>query len=348
MRLTPAGRPAKRQHDKDPKRVATGLQAAASDKHMSKQCGGMVRSQHLGYDCYATGTINGVQKIRCIMRGSRMPPHITPDILQILPTEMWWPERDHRSAHMMVDAVLTFDLGTLTAWRKQWPEHEFGFERFMDLAERRAAALREEAAKVQQAAGVGRVDKGEAAPQGGKAIPGQMALFPAAPVQLDPHGSRSNDGGMNGWATDTFVVRFEDGQSALRVDVSGFLPDGEKLLCSRAYVDLCDGRFEVIRHYPGRLRALHLPLDLLHQAIGVRGRRPPPRVARTHTQRPSFFSETMQESHKVQAMVSTGDPSAPSTREAALAEPPPSRDSAQDAFEPLAFPDAPRAGKSPA
>lgn len=282
MPLTPSGRRAIRRAPKDPVRVAVGARNAQSDNHVSKH--GQVRSSHLGYDCYVTGSVNTIRRVRVILRANRLPPHIPTDARLILPTEMWWPEPDHRASHGMVDAVIGFDLGTLRAFKAQWPEHVFGFEQFLEHAERRRAAVQEEALPPVPTL-PGRTDGQHVHIDGGAALPRQLALFPSDVQSVEPHGRINHET----YSVRTAIVRFVDGLAALRVDIVGELGE-ERVLCSRAYVDLVDGRFEIVKHYPGRLRALGMPLGTIYTVLGVR---PPRRLMRRELaarQQPSKFS----------------------------------------------------------
>lgn len=304
--LSPTGRRARPKPTKDPVRVAVGERCAASENHISKS--GAVRSVRFGYDCYLTGSINSAGKVRCVLRPGRLPAHIASDIKLILPLELWWPERDHRAAHAMVDAVLSFELSALASWKSQWPGHEFGFEEFMRHAERLKLAAQGNAAaerpKVPQ-----RISSptGQAAVGGGSPMPRQLRLFPGKEVSAESHG---------GYDTDTYavrlkLVRFDDETSALRVDVGGTLAGGEKLLCSRAYVDLVDGKFELVENYPGRLQALGLPKTLIYTVLGLRSPRDAPqRVLRGPAEgdRERQVDKTLREARKVHAVLHEGDP----------------------------------------
>ncbi len=253
----PRGSLLTKRHAKDPVRVAAGV---TSRKNRDPQ--GQLRSSHLGYDCYITGHVNGVGRTRIIMRRGRLPPHLPADMISILPVEMWWPQRDHRACHELINAVLTCDLGALAGWKSSWPDHAFGFEEFLELAERRTTGIRNAAVESKALEPTKRLDgAAERAPL--------TCLFPGVPESVERHGGRD----LERFNIRTWIVRFNDGQAAMRVDINGLVEgpdDVERVTCSRAYVDLLDGRFEIIEHFPGRLRALGLPVDLLHQVLGVR------------------------------------------------------------------------------
>lgn len=321
MVLSPSGYRAAYRIDKDPVRVATGKRAAASPNHVSN-AGRRIRSNHLGYDCYSCGLVNNSGKIRCVIRPGRIPPHITPDVAVLLPQEMWWPERDHDQAHAMIDAVMAFDLGPLTAWKGTWPEHEFGFERFMEQAERRIAAVRNE--NVPPIAALPPRLSGHAptghnpvvAVQGGAPLPRQLALFPGTVESIEVHGTLAlvTPEGLP-YEVETALVRFEDGLACLRIDVGGRLADGRQLLCSRAYVDLEDGRYEIVKHYPGRLRGLSLPERLVFEVLGVRTARPHPRAERTAAPVRRYRSPPLEQALRAQAVITTGEATAPKAHE---------------------------------
>lgn len=224
------------------------------------ESGTTVRSSHLGYDCYKTGSINGsAGRVRVILRAIRLPPSVSEDQKAILPVEMWWPQQDHSGAHALVDAVLSCDAASLRQWQNAWPDHLFGFERYVEWLERRAAGKRAGSAVT------GRV---------GKLSPIMLTRFPATVTTVDPVSTSDLN---NGLRLKTAVVRFADGQSALRLTLYALphcfgiddpsLPP-EKL--SRAYVDLIDGAFDIIEHYPGRYRAAGIPERTIYDLIGIR------------------------------------------------------------------------------
>lgn len=297
-----------KRRTKDPVRVAAGTIA----KKHSQQ--GQIRSRHLGFDCYYTGQVNGQGRTRIIQRRGHLPTHLTPDVVALLPTEMWWPARDHTACHALIEAVLMMDLSTLASWKSSWPDHEFGFERYMELVERHMAGIRNEQVANGMALPSKRTD--------GTATVAATALFPGVPQSVEPHGTR--DEGT--YIVRTWIVRFNDGEAALRVDVKGVVsgPDHtERVPCTRAYVDLVDGRYEIIEHYPGRLRALGLPVDLIYQVLGVPSptssnrrqfrisfqKRPHPETPREHSLR---VTEKVREA---QTLLMTGDPTAPVIKE---------------------------------
>ncbi len=324
MHLSPTGRRISRRDPKDPIRVAVGKRSAATEHHFSKT--GQIRSNHLGYDCYRTGAVNGVGRIRVVLRPGQIPPHLPQDARLLLPIEMWWPQPDHRAAHCLVDAVITFDLPTLRSWKAQWPEHEFGFEQFLVDAERRVVAVRD--GNVAPAPEIHKrmEGTGEAAASGTRApLPKQLAMFPGQPVSVEPQGGYTGDG----YLVRMSLVRFDDGQAALRVDVGGAFEDGQKCLCTRAYVDLLDGRFEVVENYPGRLRAFNLPPALIYQVLGLRAPQTPARIVL----RPApgkgssdgigrrAVDQTVREAAKIQAVLLSGDPTAEAPKGRISSEP---------------------------
>ena len=346
MKLTPSGRTAvaRRRIAKDPNKVSMGV--ARAQASMEKGWDPAVRSSRLGYDCYATGAINGAGKIRVILRPRRLPPHLTTDVIGQLPSEMWWPDRDHKAAHALIDAVLGFDIGALKEWAVCWPDHEFGFERFLEYAERRAAGIRAAAPVSSPRAAV---LPAQPAAQGRK-LPSQFSLFPGEiesseklySVVLDaPSGAQ--------YVLRLTLVRFLDGSGALSTEIFGMLMPGVTkgaLLCSRAYSDLNTGEYEILAHRPGRLKALGLPLNLLHIHLGIKGGNPnrpttkapePEAVAPMRTS--PNESATMTNSRHVQAVLAAEGP----TKERYVRPPetvlPMTGAPEEDA--PMRFPDAP-------
>lgn len=345
--ISATGRQAlRRRVPKNPLKLAAGKRTGAAENHISKAIK-RVRSSHLGYDCYTTGPVNGKGKIRCVLRPGRLPSHIANDVRLIMPVELYWPERDHTMAHGMLDAILSFDLSSLRAWKESFPEHEFGFEQYIGLAERRAAAVRAGSVpavpqlppRLDGVSSPGR--PASVAVPGGVGIPRQLALFPGKVTSVERMGLAT----YPGYKIRLDLVRFNDGNAAQRVDVGGILDDGSVELCTSAYVDLVDGRYEIVEHYPGRLRALGLPVRLIYQVLGVRApggsQQPLPRTESRPAPRRGIRSAAMADGRAVGAVLATGDPRAEvadnPTPAAKLAE----LETIEDGTEIERFPDAP-------
>ena len=90
MVLSATGYRAARKNDKSPVRVAAGKRAVQSPKHTANS-GRLHRSNHLGYDCYSTGAINGSQRIRCAIRPSRIRPTSRPTFRRSCPSSCGGP-----------------------------------------------------------------------------------------------------------------------------------------------------------------------------------------------------------------------------------------------------------------
>jgi hypothetical protein len=194
-----------------------------------------------------------------ILRAIRLPPSISEDQKAILPVEMWWPQQDHGGAHALIDAVLSCDAASLKQWQDAWPDHLFGYERYLEWLERRAAGKR---------AG------SSAAGKVGKLSPIMLTRFPASVAKVELLASTPME---NGTKVKTSLVRFADGQSALRVTLYAtalcFGVDDPNVLdekLSRAYVDVLTGQFDVIEHYPGRYLAAGVPERTIYDLLGVR------------------------------------------------------------------------------
>jgi hypothetical protein len=306
MPLSPTGRVVHRRPPKHQLKYEAGLRSVASPHHINKQTK-QIRSSHLGYDCY----ILGQSKIRCIFRAGRCPPHITNDVRLILPLEMYWPERIHAMAHGMIDAVMSFDLSSLRAWKASWPTHEFGYEHFIEVAQRRIGAVRDGAVPAvprlpNRLDGTALPGQPTSVSLQGAALPRQFGLFPGTPISEERHGLVNH----GAYKVRTYIIRFDDGLVAVRVDVGGVLVDGDTELCSSAYVDLADGRFEIIRHYPGRLRALNLPVRLIYSVLGVRAPKSQGRTEHRPERCPPIRSRPMAEGRAVGAIFATGNPTA--------------------------------------
>lgn len=283
----------------------------------------VVRTSHLGYDCYATGKITGeAGKIRCLLKSTRLPSHISHDIMAILPVEMWWPERDHRAAHALIDAVITFDLNSLASWKSLWPQHEFGYEQFMALAERHLTHLNAKTLDSVKESNKLLMAEKRADPKIEAVLP-KPSLFPCEMVRCEPCGDVQADL----YRVSLAIAWFADGSAALRVSLHSQPMEGEhRVLLSRAYVDLVDGTYEVIENYPGRYRALGLPTRMFYEVLGVRSRRKA-LARRTGPAKPQSPREPILErSGRILNAITSGDPYAPAPERVAVEETPPDVD----------------------
>jgi len=324
VQLSSCGNVRRRKGPPDPKKRLIGLKAAASPKHFSNTT---VHTSHLGYACYATGPINTTGKIRIIMRAARLPPNISADLQMMLPVEMWWPERDHAAAHALIDAIMTFDFDTLATWKSMWPNHDFGFERFVQLSQRHIAQVNGEKS-ISNLPG----RRNQHGVQ--KAALPKQALFPSPVSSVEKIGTFAT---AHDALISTALVRFVDGLNALRVTLRSPPLSDERLLLSRVYVDLIDGQYEVVEHYPGRLRAMGIPEDTILGIIGVRPEKLVRKVAPRpkDPEKPNRFS-TMKAALPIQAQFLSGDPHAEVERTS-----PAPISHTDDDFHPIAFPDAP-------
>lgn len=298
-------------HHKNPKRVAAAkahceIQRARGryDNDSTRR----IRSSHLGYDCYATGKITGeAGKIRCLLKATRLPGHITHDIQAMLPIEMWWPERDHKAAHAMVDAILTFDLTSLMSWKQLWPTHDFGFENFMQIAERHLVQLHSKTMKIVQESNKLMEVEQRTDPSLPPEIP-KPSKFPCAMTRCQKVGEVESYGCLLRLG----VAWFEDGGSALSVNVRSIPSNAHEpsVLLSRAFVDLVDGQYEITEHYPGRYQAFGLSPRVLYMILGVKFSPSKAWKRLVDTAEKSSTPGTIERSEKIMAAVSTGDPNA--------------------------------------
>jgi len=350
MKLTPSGRTAKPRQRiaKDPHKVAVGVARAAAA--IERGWDPKVRSSRLGYDCYATGAINGSGKIRIILRARRLPPHLTTDVIGQLPSEMWWPERDHKAAHALIDALLGFDIGAMKTWRVCWPDHEFGFERFLDYAERKAAQVRTSAPVHNPVTHT--VVASEPADHGNK-VPKQFSLFPLEMESRETlYSLRQIADSGSEYVLRLSLIHFVDGSGALCTEIWGMLAPGVTkgaLLCSRAFSDLITGAYEILAHRPGRLQALNLPLNLLHTHMGIKSARvnratnvkrfaEPTELVRTSPNE----SATMTTSRHLQAVLAAESPTGERFVQPKVSDLPMLGAPGESDDDPLTFPDAPK------
>ena len=224
--------------------------------------GQTIRASHLGYDLYVTGQHNSTSgRVRIIQRPTRLPPNVSSDLRTMLPTEMWWPQRDIQQAMACIDACLVLDGAQMKRWKSQFPEHSFGYERFIDWIDRLRAAQH---TNTPSAGGPGGP---------GKLTPVQLSHFPAQVESITPYHMMPEAA----YVVKIALVKFQDHTSALRFTLYGRLVPGTESTSkhdlaklSRAYVDPVSGEFDILEHYPGNYRALELPESLLQEVLGVR------------------------------------------------------------------------------
>ena len=221
--------------------------------------GHKVRSTHLGFDCYVYGPIDQ-RKVRCLLRRHRMPNHIAGDLRNQVPTEVCWPTGSHEEAHRCIEAIYRIELPTLRAYRRQYPDHAFGFEPFITWAERWHAA---NPAAPSHPSIHGHKPKAVPADSFGTWVKHAEAL---RETTLGPFSLRQS------------VVWFADADPALRVDVypCGEGPSRFNRL-ARLYLDLVDGRRQkVVEWLPGRFLGLGINPLAAQRLLGL-GRDPIPR-----------------------------------------------------------------------
>lgn len=238
-------------HEPDPEHV----DFAPSNKGAHLR-GLRVRSHYLGYDCYAYGPMGRDRKIRCLLRPRRMPPHLEGSVRDLMPLEVFWPTGVHEEAHRCIDAIYQLDVDTLRAWKKQWPDHNFGIDPFLDTAERWHAARRDEGAPVRAGGTAAAVPAHHV---GGRRFP--VWVKRSVPVRV------VTVGGLDMCIS---VVYFTTGQPALRVDIYPTGDTDSVRRLTRVHADLKDGGYDLIEHFPGRYQAVGLSPLLACKLLGLR------------------------------------------------------------------------------
>lgn len=245
------------------------------------------RSAHLGYDCYTCGPLQGDRMVKLVLRPHIVPGYVSAEVRPRLPALMFWPDENHSGAHVMVDAVLAMDVDALKAWKRDYPDHAFGFEPYLAWV----AKARLGGSKIADRA---REALGRAMPDGD--VAGRFRV----PIQTkDPLGEGVMTQGVR---LSTHLVRFVNDDAALRVTLRS--PNGWVL--SRALVDLLDGAYLVTEHYPGRYRAEGISERLLGQALGLKN----PIVCRRRARegyRPMDAQAPLGENRPVQAPQTPGE-----------------------------------------
>lgn len=206
--------------------------------HGFKKGQGRQRSSHMGYDCYAAGSVDSDGKIRCVLRRHRLPSGVDDMQKDHLPDEMIWPYRDHALAHDLIDAVLEMDVRTMLSWKRQYPDHHFGFEKYLPWAE---SFL---------------VGNGEKEKPDLLSLPRSKAIQRDVILVKDIHLSRP--------VTLTLaLLRYDDGDSWGEVSFSH-----GKTLLTRALLELRTNVASMVDHFPGRWKGLGIDHRVLRGILG--------------------------------------------------------------------------------
>jgi hypothetical protein len=238
--------------------------------------GTKVRSQYLGYACYAYGPMDGQRKIHAKLRHNLMPPRIDPTVAEMMPREFFWPTSSHEEAHRCIDSLYLMRVDEVRTWAKQFPDHQFGWGDFVERAERWAAANRAESRS-------GRTpdpDPGERVAPAPSAAAAEVApplglapghIFPVWVKRVCPIRELS----VGDVCLHLSVIYFSNGEPALRMDVYpagiGLNDDPAEIRqdrLSRVHADLVGKEYEIIEHFPGRYAHLGLNPKILMALVG--------------------------------------------------------------------------------
>lgn len=214
------------------------------DHHNAGKTMPTVRSTHLGYDNYAGGPKTSIGWVRCLLkRPEHLPTTINedPELMAMLPQEMFWPARDHAMAKAMIDAVLQQSLVALAEWKRLNPKHYYGFEEFLEWAKQRAAKR-------------------------GKVSSAASTLGPVVVTKVsDTLMYRASDGKVT---LDLRLVRYINGDAW----IDAIIHQGNMTL-SRAWVHPVTSEYRVYEHYPGRWRGLRMDPRLIRRYLGFNTQR---------------------------------------------------------------------------
>lgn len=195
------------------------------------------RSSHRGYDCYLRGQLDDEQgSTRCILRRKRIPWGVDAEFRDVLPMEMIWPFRDHECAHEMINCVYDLDVRMLEEYRRQYPDHVFGFEKFLPWA---AARLERQGKPVRKAV----------------VTPVPIERTPVAEDLLTsiPFGR---------CLADLHVLRYDDGDAWGRMTLRH-----DRTILARTLIELCSDVHHLVAIYPGRFLALEVPQGLVLEVV---------------------------------------------------------------------------------
>lgn len=196
-----------------------------------------VRSSHRGYDCYLRGRHDDDQgSTRCVLRLNRLPAGVDSEMRDALPGELLWPYRGHTCTHEMIDCIYRLDVRMLEEYRRQYPNHVFGFEKFINWA-------------------CMRLDKT------GKAV--RSATFESPPTNRKPLASDHLTAIILGsCVADLHILRYHDGdawgQLTLRHD---------RTILARTFIELRSDVHHLVACHPGRFKAYGVPLKVLELAV---------------------------------------------------------------------------------
>lgn len=246
-------------------RGAKAPEGSSCGDHLKGQA---VRGSYLGFDLYTYGPLNTARKVRALQRSHRLPPRLDGDVKAALPTEFFWPTSSHEEVHRCIDAIFVMDADTLSNWKRQYPEHHFGFEPFIEFIHRWRADRRRQKR-------LGEDDRPDTV-HGAEALIAQAAKDPeAARVggSLFPAYTRSvrnvKSIEIGDYSVRVGIATFGSGSPALSLDVypMGVLRSHQSRL-SRVYADLETGEFEVIEHFPGKYAGAGLDPRFLRALLG--------------------------------------------------------------------------------
>ncbi len=227
--------------------------------------GRTVHTGHLGYDLYTCGPAHE-QQVRCLLRQHRIPERVASDVRDMLPYEFRWPTGNHQDAWLAIDALLLVDVANIESTIRQYPGHHFGFEDWVDKAQRwRSAARQHGSAALPDV----RATDG---PQGAHARPKTRSfaapLFPGWVKHAEPLDPIV----LDSVTLRCFIVYFSNGTPGLRIDVypNNLMVDRSTRL-TRIHADLASNRHELVEHFPGRYLTLGLDPRLLRPILHVKG-----------------------------------------------------------------------------
>ncbi len=224
--------------------------------------GRRVHTAHLGYDLYTCGTPSS-QNVRCILRRHRMPPRIDTDIRDMLPDEFRWPTGNHEEAWLAIDALMLVDVPNLESLIRQYPDHHFGFEQYIEKGRRwRAAAHRQGVHDLPDV----RATDGPLAPGGRPRRSITAPLFPGWVKYTEPLETIV----LEDITLRMSIVYFTDDTPAMRIDAyANSLPVDKTTRLTRLHSDLTSPKYEIIEHFPGRYVALGLDPNMLKAILNV-------------------------------------------------------------------------------
>jgi hypothetical protein len=187
-----------------------------------------LRTNHRAYDIYKTGGGNVPVRYRCLLRRKKISISIDDEEFKaMLPDEIWCPMPERDDAVVIIDAIFDRRLSYLIDIKKLHFGHSFGFETFLDYAERKAGLSGD------------RLDA-----QNG------FLVLPSCEIEKRTLFKKTTHGPITVAVT---ILTFADGDRFFEVKCSA-----RNGMLTKMHLDPESGLYKIMEHYPNAYRFLKL------------------------------------------------------------------------------------------